>query len=98
VTLDGQPLQGAAISFVPTDPAHRRAMGFIGADGTYSIKEGQGPNVGRYKVVLNWPEPPPSPESPPGPERLPARYNTKTTLEVEIVPDSNTHDFALTKG
>ena len=57
VTLDGSPLPYGTISFVPADEG-RRANAAI-SDGSYSIPEEQGPNLGEYKVeILGFDKPP----------------------------------------
>jgi len=51
VTLDGNPLPFGTISFVPVSGEGRRANGTIN-DGSYSIPENLGPNLGEYKVAI----------------------------------------------
>lgn len=51
VTLDGSPLPYGTISFVPASGDGRRANAAIN-DGSYSIPEEQGPNLGEYKVEI----------------------------------------------
>jgi len=50
VTLDGNPLPSGIITFVPVAEG-RRANGLI-TDGTYTITEEMGPNLGKYKVQI----------------------------------------------
>jgi hypothetical protein len=64
VTLDGQPVAGAAIQFVPDgNGARRPASAGTESDGSYRItthNPGDGALPGEYKVVITWePEPPP---------------------------------------
>ena len=51
VTFDGSPLAYGTLTFVPAGGEGRRASGLV-TDGSYSIVEGQGPNVGKYKVEI----------------------------------------------
>jgi hypothetical protein len=50
VTLDGNPLPFGTITFVPAGEG-KRASGVV-ASGQYAIDEGQGPNLGKYKVEI----------------------------------------------
>src|SRR5262245_29539592 len=62
VTLDGQPVAGAAVQFVP-DGEGLPAIGETQADGTYALtthEPGDGAVPGKYMVVIVW-EPPPPP-------------------------------------
>ena len=61
VTLDGSPLPYGTISFVPAGEGGRRANAAI-SDGSYSIPEEQGPNLGDYEVVIMGFEKPPEGE------------------------------------
>ncbi len=94
VIVNGMPAQGASVSFVPIDITKRPAVGFVRQNGHYVISEGKGPNVGKYKVSISWPEEGTEPNKV-GPERLPPKYNTATELEIDITTDKDTHDFAL---
>ena len=51
VTLDGSPLPYGTVTFISTEGEGRRASGLI-SDGSYSIPEGQGPNLGKCKVEI----------------------------------------------
>jgi hypothetical protein len=63
VTLDGQPVGGAAVQFVPEGGTARPAFAETQPDGTYKITTkdpGDGAVPGDYKVVIVWePAPPP---------------------------------------
>ena len=63
VTLDGQAVEAAAISFIPESGTARPASGETRADGTYEIttrNSGDGAMRGDYRVIVVW-EPPPPP-------------------------------------
>lgn len=71
VTLDGTPVEGATVTFVPDDPAIRPATGKTGADGTYTLTSfvaGDGAMAGSYKIkVTKFPSsaaPEPAPTAP----------------------------------
>lgn len=58
VTLDGDPLDGAAVTFLPEDPEPGQLGGFgkTGTDGKYTIVNsngGDGLAVGKYKVAVS---------------------------------------------
>ncbi|MEZ6125171.1 MAG: hypothetical protein R3C49_18645 [Planctomycetaceae bacterium] len=56
VTLDGTPIDGGSISFMPLDDKHKVAGGAI-TNGTYSVPENQGANAGAYRVEVHWMKP-----------------------------------------
>lgn len=53
VSLDDQPVTGGLISFIPESPDGQRAGAAI-SGGEYSIREGQGPLPGKYRVEITW--------------------------------------------
>ncbi len=55
VTLDGQAVDGATVTFVPTDEGGRSAAGITDASGRFTLTTaggGQGAVPGRYKVSI----------------------------------------------
>jgi hypothetical protein len=85
--LDGKPLAGASVNFVPEPflgSAMKKAVGISNKNGTAVLyAEGervQGVQCGFYRVVI-------SKKDGAGQELLPARYNTDTTLGHEVSPD-----------
>jgi hypothetical protein len=55
VTLDGSPLEGANITFVPEDNNGPLATGVTGSDGSYRLttyNTGDGAVAGKYKVTI----------------------------------------------
>jgi hypothetical protein len=107
VTLDGQPLALGAISLEPLPAAAGEATGGLVRDGRYELTGKAAPRVGRYRVAITASPTAtgrtvPDPTRPPGslaPELIggtvAARFNTETTLSVEIDPGPNTADFAV---
>ncbi len=94
VTLDNEPLTNASVSFESENG--KVAFGGTDASGKYELvyKDGAkgaepGKNTVRITTVL---------ENPPGQgykDPIPAKYNSESTLSVEVQPGSNTHDFQL---
>jgi hypothetical protein len=92
VTLDGRPLEHADVTFQP-DGARRPSVGRTDADGRYELayKRGQpGAIVGEHTVRIYV-----SPELVANPPRIPARYDTKSELRVEVQDDENVFNFDL---
>jgi len=103
VTLDGKPLDDAAILFVPLGDGPTAGTQFTG--GEYRIEEARGPSPGKYRVeitayrgtgeMIEDSDLPGQME-----ERresvVPERYNSQSQLTVELTPgNANRHDFAL---
>lgn len=95
VTLDGQPLSTATISF--STPDGQVSVGGLDGNGRYEMRysgpykgAAVGPNTVSIKtrtdhpVGPNWKDP------------IPAKYNTKSELNVDVKPGPNTFDFELT--
>jgi len=100
VTLDGQPVQEGSITFVPIEgTTGPMAFGKI-TNGQYSISAGdRGPVPGKHKVQIEAYRDAGTTDS--GGASLkdqvvPAKYNTETSLVVEIGRGSATHNFDLT--
>ena len=98
ITLDGRPIEGDTISFIPTDSkAGPPAWGEIKA-GCYSIPAKTGPAVGTNRVEINLVRKTVK-ILPNGLEEmavaLPTRYNSQSELKAEIKPGKNQLDFEL---
>ncbi|MFO0926170.1 MAG: carboxypeptidase-like regulatory domain-containing protein [Gemmataceae bacterium] len=100
VTLDGAPLAGASLEFVPDNG--RPSTGTTDASGAYTLQYSPtevGAKVGKHKVRITsrtMREDPKTHKSEITPERLPAKYHANTELVREVKPGSNTIDFELT--
>jgi hypothetical protein len=88
LTLDGQPLEGATVTFVPEPflgPAVQPATGVSDARGTACLRtagaEVPGVACGLFRIEV-------SRKNASGQETLPARYNTRTVLGLEVAPDA----------
>ena len=98
VTLDGAPVTGS-IMFTPAGGASP-AGGNIEA-GKYEVEVPLGaskvaissPKVVGQRKLYNTPE---SPTQPIMDESLPAKYNAKTELTIDVQPGANEQDFPLT--
>ncbi len=101
VTLDDRPLERGQISFVPISAETGTQVGGPIVAGAYEVPRAQGPVPGRYSVRIHGGSDGGNPDDPAEaykvePDPVPARYNTQTTLQVEIEPDGpDTLDFAL---
>ncbi|MDY3554606.1 hypothetical protein R5W24_003732 [Gemmata sp. JC717] len=105
VTLDGQPVEGASVSFTPAAGDGGGVGGSYGktdAQGRYALKtvigDRGGAVPGKHKVTISLSKP--DPKSPEGAEKnlIPAKYNTKSDLTFDV-PTGGTDkaDFVLTK-
>jgi hypothetical protein len=101
VTLDGVPLPGARVIFSPVDGG-RSSMGVTDGSGHYELEfaaGSKGAMVGKHRVTISTFEAGEKDDS--GqlvgfvPERVPAKYNTNTTLEVEVKRGHQVIDFPL---
>jgi len=60
VTLDGTPVEGATVTFIPVDGKARSASGSTSADGTFELttfKDKDGALPGDYKVTVSYRDP-----------------------------------------
>ncbi len=95
VTLDGQPLAGALVTFLPVaaagtaDAAGPGAMAVTGPDGAFRLhtlgvdRPGAVPGAHRVRVSTRDAD---AGDGPAKPERVPARYNRDTTLTFDVPP------------
>lgn len=107
VTFKGAPLDTGFVMFVPeaAGGATTQASAMI-ASGNYSIPPAQGLFPGKYRVAISSGDgktPANDPNAAPGPtgnfsskERIPAKYNTETTLTAEVKAGAkNAFDFQI---
>jgi hypothetical protein len=99
VRLDGQPVEQGAINFIPVDGKTPTA-GAVIEDGEYFSRV----PVGLMKVTLSVPKvvgkkkiyaTPDSPEMPITVEALPARYNKKSELTLQVERGKNEKNYEL---
>ena len=92
VTLDGKPLAGAAVAFLP-DGLGRESTAFTDEDGNYTliyIRDIEGASVGTHRVRISTGDPRTG-----KPELVPNRYHANTELQKEVVPGDNEINFDL---
>ncbi len=96
VTLDGQPLPKAVVTFMPVRGG-RQSSGFTDADGQYRLsylRDRMGAQVGAHRISIHTSgteETDRTHEE----ERVPAKYNTQTTLQRDVAPGDNEFSFDL---
>jgi len=103
VTLDGDPLPEANVTFIAEKEGGPWGAGRTDAQGNYTIRAGEdeGLQVGKYKVRVSTYQdgnPQPDPPIPSVPERVPVEYNRHTTLEREVKPGENVFPLELESG
>lgn len=94
VTLDGQPLPRALVTFVPIAGPGRTSHAYTDSEGRYTLvylRDIPGADVGQHVVRITTVS-----EEFRGREQLPLRYHAQSTLIASVEPGSNTHDFPLT--
>ncbi len=99
VTLDGQPLATGLITFDPASATAETSTATEIVDGTYTFSSQNGPVPGDYRVVINSSggesiEPPAGQAPgdtflPPPEEKVPAKYNSNTTLTATVESGSD---------
>ncbi len=95
VTLDGKPLAGALVTFMPEKG--RSSSGRTNDAGQYELSytfEQMGAAVGKHSVRITTATTD-NAESPVAQEKLPAKYHRDTELKAEVKPGSNKVDFEL---
>src|SRR5437588_151090 len=109
ITLDGQPLDGGRVFFLPEgDPKGRPTVEVKIQGGKYCLPAKLGLKPGKHRVEIVWHQPPPGKEhlQPGDPgfttdnwvQTVPAAYNRDTTLFEDVKAGPNELDFALTKS
>jgi hypothetical protein len=104
ITFDGAPLATGVISLEPTGGTKGPSAGAEIAAGKYQIAANRGPLPGRYRVSITANRKTGRDvvvggiKGAESEQFIPANYNVKTELEVEIKPGRNAADFTLTSG
>lgn len=98
VTFDGTPIVEGSINLVPVGQGRQVGVSII--DGAYTIPEIDGPTFGKYKVEITGFEfekvAEDSEEEGRSTQVVPSKYNTDTTLELDISEAKVEKDFTLT--
>jgi hypothetical protein len=107
VTLKGVPLSDGVVTLVPMAGDSPTQGSAVVSGGKFEIPPEHGLLPGRYRVSISSPDgrtPAADPNAPPGPsgnftskDRIPAEFNLRSNLEVEVKPDSksNSYEFAI---
>ncbi len=105
ITFEGKPLPYALVAFHPEQG--RVSLSGTDANGRYNlvyVRDIQGAKVGKHSVRITMisreerdddPHTRSEPDPTWLPRFLPKKYNTETTLHVEVKPGTNTFDFDL---
>lgn len=103
VTWKGEPVDGGHIRFIPIAPTTGRVVGSHIVQGRYEVAGSNAVAIGPHRIEITWvrnlPLPPGADDAAtPTEEVIPARYNTQSTLKLEIPADVSTltQDFSLT--
>jgi hypothetical protein len=100
ITLDGQPLPEAVVTFQP-DPRGAPSRGITDSKGFYRLRyshEHLGAPIGKHVVSVSTyraANPDADPPRSAVPEKVPPRFNGESELRAEVSPGGNTIDFAL---
>jgi hypothetical protein len=108
VTLDGKPLADGSILFTPVKGTRGTATGGQILNGQYELAESAGPAVGKNRVeiratrktgkMVQKPFAPLGQTVEEAVEAVAPKFNSDSTLEVEIKSGDNTADFKVTSA
>jgi hypothetical protein len=101
VTMDGQPVADAAISFEGTKPGEPPSLGKTDASGNYELyysRGHKGATIGEHTVYITTYRGPTDEDPQPKKETIPAKYNGKSELKTTVSRGQNKLDFALKSG
>ena len=93
VTLDDQPLEGALVTFSPTEEGGSSALGKTDSAGAYTLTYSpgvSGAEIGENRVTIS--------TLTAGTEKVPMEYNTQSKLKADVKAGSNTFDWDLKGG
>jgi len=100
VTLNGSPVDGGKILFLPVDEDGAKAHADI-VGGKYALDTTNGPNAGKYKVSIVWYKKTGKKVINDGNEVdetqqvVPGHYNVTSTTFIDIKPEKNTYAFDM---
>ena len=102
VTLDGKPVDGGMISFIPETAEQGKPAWTDIVAGEYSLDVSRGPAVGPNRVEIRWlrktgRKSPYDPHLDEMREAVPDRYNSDSELRVEVKSGANQFDFKLSE-
>ncbi|WP_166828192.1 carboxypeptidase-like regulatory domain-containing protein [Thalassoroseus pseudoceratinae] len=97
VLLDGNAVEGASVKFSPVEGG-RPSFGTTNANGDYELEyteDRTGAVLGKHTVEISTGQVSGEESAAGNTEKIPAKYNTQTTLEVEVESGGNEHNFDL---
>lgn len=101
VTLDGEPLAGAIVSFVTVGEPPTNCVSVTDENGNYHLQrtqDTQGTPAGHYRVYISTYRSGMEDGEPSSPERVPMKYNVHSELTAAVESRDNVIDFQLTNG
>jgi len=107
VTLNGQPVDGGVITLQPLAGTTGANVGGDIKAGKFRLADRSSPAVGKHRAEIRWVRKTgrqvPVPTNPNGSERIdeigetiPEKYNTQSTLEMDVQPGVNRVEWKLT--
>jgi hypothetical protein len=101
VKLDGQPIEGAYVTYIPKGPGGSTSYGRTDDDGEFYLMFSMsvdGASLGESQVTIKTADLTADEKGniTSRPERIPEKYNVKSELVRTVEPGSNRHDFDLT--
>ena len=99
IRLDGKPIDGGQIHFIPLGSGGAPAWTTIDA-GKYELSAASGPSIGKCRVEIQWRrktgrklQVPPGKVVDETVEAIPTIYNKESRLELDVTPNAN--DFSV---
>src|SRR5689334_16814315 len=101
VTLDGQPVADARVSFEGANPGEPPSIGKTDASGNYELyysRGHKGATIGEHPVIISTYEPANDDNPQVKKETIPIKYNGKSELKSAVKRGTNKIDFELKGG
>jgi hypothetical protein len=101
VTIDGQPVADASISFEGANPGEPPSLAKTDSSGNYELyysRGHKGATIGEHIVYITTYQEPTDENPKPKKESIPAKYNAKSELKKTVTRGQNKIDFDLKSG
>jgi hypothetical protein len=101
VTLDGQPVPDASVTFDAAQPGESPSIGKTDASGNYEMyysRGHKGATIGEHTVYISTYQPKTDENPQSKKETIPAKYNGKSELKATVNRGANKLDFELKSG
>jgi hypothetical protein len=101
VTMDGQPVADASVTFDAAKPGEPPSLGKTDSSGNYELyysRGHKGATIGEHAVYISTYQGPTDENPQSKKETIPTKYNGKSELKVTVTRGKNTHDFPLKSG